>query len=219
MPRHRKPNKTGRNQDLKHVRLYGWLLRSSAYRSLSPYGRSLLVELYALYNGTNNGAVFLSVREAARRLGCAAGTAEKALGELQDRGFIAISQRGGFNLKSRHATTWRLTEYSVGDERPTKDFMSWIAPGETNTKIKSRYHEIVPMVSPRSTDTTERPPKKCPTVSRSSTVKPLKCPSSVSPRSTQLVYQAGGVAFPIYRAGNYWVKTIMVVGARHDLEA
>ena len=53
----------------KHVRLHRWLLQSPAYRSLGLAARCLLVELYDLFNGENNGRIFLSIRDAARRLG------------------------------------------------------------------------------------------------------------------------------------------------------
>jgi hypothetical protein len=52
----------------RHVRLYRWELESAAYRSLSVRARCLLIELKALYNGANNGELFLSVRDAAARL-------------------------------------------------------------------------------------------------------------------------------------------------------
>jgi hypothetical protein len=50
----------------RHVRLYRWLLESPAYRGLSSCARCLLVELKALYNGTNS-ELFLSVRDTAAR--------------------------------------------------------------------------------------------------------------------------------------------------------
>lgn len=68
----RRVNATGRSigGDGHHVRFYQWELKSPAYRSLSLGARALLIELKSLYNGSNNGDLFLSVREAARRLNC-----------------------------------------------------------------------------------------------------------------------------------------------------
>ena len=73
MSRKKRPGRgvdaTGRSKnDASHVRLYRWVLKSAAYRSLDCYARSLLVELYGLYSGSNNGGLFLSVRESAERL-------------------------------------------------------------------------------------------------------------------------------------------------------
>jgi hypothetical protein len=42
----------------RHVRIYRWELESAAYRSLSLFARCLMVELKALYNGTNNGDLY-----------------------------------------------------------------------------------------------------------------------------------------------------------------
>lgn len=66
--------------------------------------RCLEMELKALYNGINNGDLFLSVCEAAKRLGVANNTAEKAFKELEEHGFIRPKQHGSFDWKLRHAT-------------------------------------------------------------------------------------------------------------------
>lgn len=120
-----KPNRKGRNEGAKHVRMYWWMLDSTAYRHLSCYGRALLIEFIYRHNGENNGSVVMSVREAADRMGVAFNTALKALAELQDKGFIRLVKAGSFNLKRRHATEWALTMFAVSDTKPTKDFMQW----------------------------------------------------------------------------------------------
>jgi hypothetical protein len=116
--------------DARHVRLYRWELESPAYRSLSVGARALLVELKSLYNGDNNGALFLSVRRAAARMNCSKTFAAKMFAELQDRGFIRLKQPGGFNVKSGdgRATTWVLNEYAYAEALATKDFMRWRPP-------------------------------------------------------------------------------------------
>ena len=53
----------GNGWERRYVALQFWLLESPAYRSLKPVARSTLVDLMALYNGANNGELFLSVRE------------------------------------------------------------------------------------------------------------------------------------------------------------
>lgn len=101
----------------------------NAYRSLKPPARALLVELYDLYNGQNNGELFLSVRKAARSIRVGNNLATKAFRELEDKGFIRVSQKGSFNQKLPHATQWVLTEYPHAGKPPSKDFMRWQAPG------------------------------------------------------------------------------------------
>lgn len=121
-----KHNPTGRNKNApRHVRLHLWVLDSLAYRSLSLAGRCLLVELYAFYNGNNNGDLFLSCRLAAARLGISKSSTSLAFRELTAKGFIKPKQRGAFSLKVKPklSTTWVLTEFPYLDKLPTKEFM------------------------------------------------------------------------------------------------
>lgn len=134
MARH--TNAKGRSRiDSKHVRLYQWVLATPAYRSLSCYARSLIIELYLRYNGGNNGDVGLSVREAAALLGCNKDTAAKAFRDLQDRGFIRCHDKGAFHLKARHSSTWILTEFSYDGQLPTKNFIKWQPPSDPRKPV------------------------------------------------------------------------------------
>lgn len=119
-------NQKGRAiRDTAHVRLHAYLLNSAAWRSLSVCARAGLVELYALYDGRNNGAIFMSERELGRRLAVDRRTGRSALAELTDRGFIVATEQGGFVRKVRHATCWRLTEHECNGRLATRDFMRW----------------------------------------------------------------------------------------------
>ena len=118
--------------DAHHARFYQWEIKSAAYRSLKAHARALLLELKALYNGSNNGELYMSVREAAKRVGCGKNLASEMPDQLQDRGFIRPNEVGAFNLKAAagggKATSWILTEYAFGNATAgTKDFMHWKA--------------------------------------------------------------------------------------------
>jgi hypothetical protein len=145
------PNRPRRNKriDAPHVRLYGWLLNSPAYLSLSCPARALLVEVTRLYNGRNNGQIGLSVRRASERCNIARGTAQRSFGELQDRGFIELATKGAFSRKSPHASEWRLTWWScdVTGELPSKKFMSW---GREKQNAVSKYPVAVSNQSHRA---------------------------------------------------------------------
>jgi hypothetical protein len=54
----------------RFVSLPHYMLRSAAWRSLSPVERSIYIELAQLYSGTNNGCLALSARDAAKQVGC-----------------------------------------------------------------------------------------------------------------------------------------------------
>lgn len=121
-------NVTGRNQTSRFVRLDYRMLHCNAYRSLSPNARSLLIELTMLYNGSNNGSLYLSVRDAAHRMGVADLTAAgRAFDDLVGLGFITMTQESHFRVKaaeSSRARCWRLAwEPGPGRKAPTWDFI------------------------------------------------------------------------------------------------
>jgi hypothetical protein len=109
----------------RFVKLDHWLLNTPAWRYLSPSARAIYIELAQRYNGSNNGEIALSIRDAARLVRVAKDTASKAFRELEDKGFVIRVVCGSFNWKVRHATTWELTAYAVGDKPPTKKFARW----------------------------------------------------------------------------------------------
>ena len=114
----------GRSRDdTPHVRLQHWVMKTAAWRELRPVERCLVVELYSLFNGINNGELFLSIREAAKRLNVSKDTAHAALRRLEQLGFIRAKERGMFTR--RRATSWILTQFMHGTRTPTKDFARW----------------------------------------------------------------------------------------------
>lgn len=124
------------NATAKHIRIYRWEFDSAAYRSLSLAARALLSELKHRYTGENNGHIVMSVREAATRLGRHKNSMTSVFEQLIETGFIRPRKKGSFNLKARHATEWILTEYQVGNQISTKDFMAWRPVDETGKVIE-----------------------------------------------------------------------------------
>ena len=119
-------NRTGRSRyDARHVRLYHWLYNSPAWKSLTPQQRAVYLELECRHNGSNNGDIRLSVREAAEACHIGKDTAARCLELLQERGFIRCAQKGAFSWKKRHASLWALTAWPTDDATATKDFMRW----------------------------------------------------------------------------------------------
>jgi hypothetical protein len=114
-----------------HARFYPWEYGSAAFQSLTPNAVRLLLEMKMLHNGRNNGSLFLSVREAAKRIHIGKNQAAQAFIDLHDRGFIRPNVIGSFNLKSvarrGMATSWVLTEFPVGEEKGagSRDFTRW----------------------------------------------------------------------------------------------
>lgn len=138
MPRRRPAGRgvdtTGRSKkDARHVRLYHSVMRTAAYRSLSPQARALLIELYALFNGENNGELFMSLRDAATRANFSKNSAKRYFDELQETGFIRLRAREPIKWSARHARCWILTEHPFGGQPPSRDFDKWRPPGKTES--------------------------------------------------------------------------------------
>ncbi|MGQ7830449.1 hypothetical protein [Altererythrobacter sp. Z27] len=110
----RRVNATGRSEGHtgRFSRLPQGVQFGNACQSLSPNARSLLLELISIYNGENNGSLYLSMRDAAARMGVADLTAaSREFDDLQALGFIEMTVdsafRGGSSSTSR-ARCWRL---------------------------------------------------------------------------------------------------------------
>lgn len=140
-----------------HVRLHRHELDCSAYRSLSPEARALLVEARALYWGGEN-CVHLSLREIMRRLRVGRTRAEKARDELLDRGFLRLLRPGSFNCKVRHAPEYALTNVPLDPDRDgataPKDFMRWQPAQKSTVRTTSTVG-----VGDRYRETPKHPPK------------------------------------------------------------
>ena len=115
--------------------VYFWEMDLPAYRHLSVYGRALLIEFRRKYNGSNNGFIAMSARDAAGLLGCDKDTAHKYLGELEEKGWIREAQKGSLHRKSdaggrkfRAATTWRITNQPIDlgvGTKETREYRDW----------------------------------------------------------------------------------------------
>ncbi|QRM32114.1 hypothetical protein JO965_23050 [Microvirga sp. VF16] len=85
------------------------------------------MELAAIYNGSNNGRIAFSVRDAAERVRCSKNTAARAFAELTQKGFVDLCSRGHFDRKTPHAAEYRLTLHACdrSGEPASKRFTGW----------------------------------------------------------------------------------------------
>jgi len=168
-------NRTGRStRAQRHVRLHHWLMETAAWKSLTGNQRAIYIEMAARYagDGSNNGRIPYSVREAAECLGIGKSTADRDFDVLEERGFIVPTTKGAFSLKRRHATEWRLTEFpcDVTHSLPTKEFARW-SPKSQNTVPPQ--NSTVPVAGPNGTHRGTVSPKSGPDSTCSGTVKPV----------------------------------------------
>jgi DNA-binding MarR family transcriptional regulator len=96
---------------LPFVQQHKYMLRWSAWRSLSPIERAAYIQLALRYDGVNNGSLALSARVLELELQCDKATASRALIRLEDVGFIETAKRETFARRNRKASEYRLTTY------------------------------------------------------------------------------------------------------------
>lgn len=110
-----------------HVRIYAYEMQTLAWQTLTVEAKALLVELRALYRPSAANVVFLSCREAMRRLSIGQRRVQKAFADLIDRGWVSVEVPGGFNRKTRHATSYRLENEATASPGSIarKAYMRW----------------------------------------------------------------------------------------------
>jgi len=140
----------GKGKWERYVMLRYWLLNAPAWKSLPGNARALYIELARRYNGSNNGRIPYSAREAVEALGVSKGQAKYLFDMLLDRGFAIRTSKGAFSLKTtKDASEWLLTEYA-SDHPPahaTKDFMCWNGDFESVSQFRERKGERRPKMT------------------------------------------------------------------------
>ncbi len=131
-----KPYKHGKRGGARFVQLDEYLQRSQAWATMKPGPRALYVELKRRFNGSNNGEIILSHRDAAKALNVNRNTVTGYFHELAERGFIR--QTGAPHLGPAgigQASKWALEEHPTTDGKPAgKAFMRWHPNLETPPK-------------------------------------------------------------------------------------
>ena len=137
-----KPYKANKKGAGRHVQLPEWLQSSEAWATLKPGPRALYIELKRRYNGSNNGRIFLSHRNAAKAIAMHYNSVGAYFEELQDRGFIRMTQGPHLGPSGiGKASMWALDEEPTPDRKPAqKRFMSWTEKQNFHTKIVTPRH-------------------------------------------------------------------------------
>lgn len=122
----------GRSLRVPHVRLDNSIFYSASFRALAAVERAMLFELCGLYNGFNNGEIYLGLRDAARLVGVVEPeTAGNAIRALIAHGFVVVTSPGFFAIKERHSTCYRLTFHPTKGAGPTNEYRNWQAEPES----------------------------------------------------------------------------------------
>jgi hypothetical protein len=128
----RRPNKTGRSEPHEHwTQMLRATMETPAWRALSTTAQALYVWLKLEWKGpqaNNNGAISLSISQAAERLGVTPDTAARAFHDLQAKGFIVLTQEARLGVDgAAKGSTFELTEIAPRGERalPRRLYLQW----------------------------------------------------------------------------------------------
>ena len=126
----------------RYVRLTHRMMQTKAWKSLDGNARAVYIALAMIYQGTNNGRIGFSARQAVQALPISRVTAFRSLVALQDRGFIVAMITGRFDRK-RHATRWRLTEFrcDVTSQPASRDFDAWTTADILTLRLRGESAE------------------------------------------------------------------------------
>lgn len=137
----------GRSKSDPFVRLHRGVTGSAAWRSLSCEARALLVEIWTRHNGSNNGRISFSHREARESLHIGGSRVRRAFDELQERGFIVARRKASFDWKQGggrgQATEWQITAEPCNSNPATHQYR-----GYRNQNAAPEVTQTAPVVTP-----------------------------------------------------------------------
>lgn len=137
-----KPYKGHKKGAGRHVQLPEWLQASEAWATLKPGPRALYVELKRRFNGSNNGRIILSHRDAATALNVHRNTVGAWFIELEARGFIRTTQGHHLGPSGVGQSSRLALEEMPTDNMKTapRTFMSWRQKQKPRIKNRTARH-------------------------------------------------------------------------------
>jgi len=118
------PKRDRHDRPERFIRLFHDMMHTVAWSRLTPNAKAVLLHIWQRHNGTNNGEISYSVREA-DDLGIGKSAAAFALRLLIDLGFLRVTEESAFNMKHHKARQWALTTEKLNGAAPTRDYARW----------------------------------------------------------------------------------------------
>ncbi|GGE20546.1 hypothetical protein GCM10011360_06520 [Primorskyibacter flagellatus] len=139
----RRPYKHHKKGAGRHVQLSEYLQATAAWADLKPGPRALYIAVKRRFNGSNNGRIVLSHREAALALNVHRNTVGPYFQELIEHGFIRVIQGPYLGPEGiGKSALLALTELPTHDgHSATRDFLGWTKPKKPRTNSVSGRHK------------------------------------------------------------------------------
>ncbi len=124
-----KPYKHKKRGVGRFVQLPEWVQATEAWATLPPGPRALYIELKRRFNGTNNGDIYLSHRDAAAALAVHRNTVGPWFNILEERGFIRMTRAPHLGpVGVGRSSTWALAEERTADGAASLAFKKFRTP-------------------------------------------------------------------------------------------
>jgi CRP-like cAMP-binding protein len=115
----------GRRKTPRFVMITHTMMNTEAWQDLTGVAVKLLLNFVKMHDGSNNGQLALTEQQAADAIGVSRNTASRALEELISHGFLRVTQRGAFHVKTKRPSIWRLTFVHTNGKGPTHEYKLW----------------------------------------------------------------------------------------------
>jgi hypothetical protein len=134
----------------RHIRVYGSLLNSPAYRVMGFAAKSLYFDLREKVTGTNNGNISAALSDMKHKGWTSSATLAKALYELRAMGFLALTVEGGLKQGRRAPSLYRFTDLEtflqakvgVQPVKATHDYLSFKTLGEAQQWLEQEVGRL-----------------------------------------------------------------------------
>ncbi len=139
----------GRKTSYSFVQLRHDIMRHENFRTMSAYGKALIIDLLSQFNGRNNGDFCAAWGLMKDRGWRSKSTLQRAKSELLKRGWVTITRQGGKHCATLYAVTWLPIDECDGklDVKPTTIALNlWKEPDKINFPAPNVYHISTPTV-------------------------------------------------------------------------
>ncbi len=116
---------TGRRKTPRFIMIRHSIMDTPAWRDLTGVAVKLLLHVVKLHNGSNNGRLALTEQQAADTIGVSRNTASRAFEELMSHGFLSVTERSAFHVKTKRPSLWRVTFIHAEGKGPTNEYLRW----------------------------------------------------------------------------------------------
>jgi len=124
-----KMNRKGRSKYTPFINLHRGVTSSPAWKALSCETKCLVLLVWERHNGTNNGCIPLSHREARLAMGIGNTKTARAFKQAQEHGFLIIRSKGSFDYKvaagEGRASEWEITPEPCDDKKAKAHYRDW----------------------------------------------------------------------------------------------